>query len=73
MSSLTSLVITVAIMGSWSAIALGDGKITGTVDAKPSKFLKDTIVYVKSVPNTKLAQKSAEIDQKEWSSPHTSS
>jgi plastocyanin len=54
-----------------SSSAFADGKITGTVDAKPSKFLKDTIVYVKSVPNTKLTAKSVEIDQKGMEfSPH---
>ena len=44
--------------------AFADGKITGTVDAKPAKFLKDTIVYVKTAPGTKLAPKTIEIDQK---------
>ena len=54
-----------------STTALADGKITGTVDAKPSKFLKDTIVYVKQVPNTKLTAKTVEIDQKGMEfSPH---
>lgn len=42
----------------------GGGKITGTVDAKPAKFLKDTIVYIKEVAGTKLAAQSFEIDQK---------
>ena len=40
-----------------------DGTISGTVDAKPSKFLKDTIVYVKSAP-VKVTPKTFEIDQK---------
>jgi plastocyanin len=47
-----------------SAAAQADGKITGTVDAKPSKYLKDTIVYVKSVPGAKLTAKTVEVDQK---------
>ena len=47
-----------------SATASADGKITGTVDAKPSKFLKDSIVYVKNVPATKLTAKTVEVDQK---------
>ncbi len=46
-----------------STTAHADGKITGTVDAKPSKFLKDSIVYVKIVPNTKLTATSFEVDQ----------
>ena len=44
--------------------AFADGTITGTVDAKPAKFLKDTIVYVKNVPGAKPAPKTFEIDQK---------
>ncbi|MBV8757642.1 MAG: hypothetical protein JO257_10215 [Deltaproteobacteria bacterium] len=55
------ILITVAAL---SSTAYADGKITGTVDAKPSKFLKDTIVYIKSVPNTKLTAKTINIDQK---------
>jgi len=47
-----------------TAAYAGDGTITGTVDAKPSKFLKDTVVYIKEVPNTKLEAKTVEIDQK---------
>jgi len=71
MSNLKSFVVTAAIMGALPASAIADGKITGTVDAKPSKFLKDTIVYVKSVPTPKLTPKSAEIDQKGMEfSPH---
>jgi plastocyanin len=52
-----------------SSTALAD--VTGTVDAKPSKFLKDTIVYVKSVPGTKLTAKTFEVDQQGMAfSPH---
>ncbi|HEX2688530.1 MAG TPA: hypothetical protein VHN14_18005 [Kofleriaceae bacterium] len=64
MSILTSFVFTAALVCSLAATAIADGKITGTVDAKPSKFLKDTIVYIKSVPNTKLTARSVELDQK---------
>jgi plastocyanin len=67
MSNLTSLIttatITAAIYVSLSGVALADGSITGSVEARPSKFLPDTIVYVKEVPNTKLTAKTAEIDQ----------
>ncbi len=41
-----------------------DGSITGTIEAKPSKFLKDTIVYVKAIPGAKTTPKTFEIDQK---------
>ncbi len=58
---MNKLIALIAVLASTSAYA---GKITGTVDAKPSKFLKDTIVYVKSVPGTKLTPKTVEIDQK---------
>lgn len=40
------------------------GTITGTVEARPSKFLADTVVYIKSVPGTKQAPKTVQIDQK---------
>jgi len=58
---MTRLITLFVALASTSAYA---GKITGTVDAKPSKFLKDTIVYVKSVPGTKLTPRTVEIDQK---------
>ena len=44
--------------------SFADGSIKGTVDAKPAKFLADTIVYVKEVPKTKLTAKTVQIDQK---------
>ena len=53
--------ILVGILGS---AAYADGTISGSVDAKPSKFLKDTIVYVKAIPGAKVAAKTFEIDQK---------
>jgi plastocyanin len=59
MSKLTPIVLLAFV-----APAYADGTITGTVDAKPAKFLKDTIVYVKEIPATKLAAKTVEIDQK---------
>jgi plastocyanin len=60
MSKLTTLTILATLAGTSAAYA----DVTGTVEAKPSKFLKDTIVYVKSVPGTKLTPKTLEIDQK---------
>jgi plastocyanin len=45
-------------------VASADGSIDGTVDAKPSKFLPDSIVYIKKVDGTKLTAKTAMIDQK---------
>ena len=59
-----SFAFAVGVLASLSATAFADGKITGTVEAKPAKFLKDTIVYVKSVPNPKLTAKTVEVDQK---------
>jgi len=53
----------VGVLGALAGLAHADTSITGTVEAKPSKFLPDTIVYVKEVPNTKLTTKSFEIDQ----------
>ena len=62
MTKLTSTLIlaTLALAGP----AFADGTITGNVDAKPSKFLKDTIVYVKEIPGAKSEAKTVEIDQK---------
>jgi len=61
----------VSILALLSSTAFADGKITGSVDAKPAKFLKDSIIYIKSVPNTKLAPKTFEIDQMNMTfSPH---
>ena len=71
MSSLKSFVFAAVLSGVLPTTAFADGKITGTVDAKPSKFLKDTIVYVKQVPNTKLVAKTFVMDQKGMAfSPH---
>ena len=56
--------ITLTALCALPSLAHADANITGTVEAKPAKFLKDTIVYVKAVPNTKLAAKTFEIDQK---------
>jgi plastocyanin len=56
--------ILIVVVLALAAPAHAGGKITGSVDAKPSKFLKDTIVYVKNVPNVKLSPQSVEIDQK---------
>jgi plastocyanin len=57
------LLVSVGCLASASP-ALAGGALTGKVEAKPSKFLKDTIVYVKSVPNQKLTAQTIEIDQK---------
>ena len=61
--SIQSVILATALVGTFAGPAFADGSITGTVDAKPSKFLANTIVYVKEVPNAKLAAQSFEIDQ----------
>ncbi len=61
---MSKLAVPLLLIAALSGTALADAKITGTVEAKPSKFLKDTIIYVKAVPGTKLAAKTVEIDQK---------
>jgi len=63
MSNLNSIAL-VLLACSVSVTASANGKIKGTVTAKPSKFLKDTIVYVKQAPKVKLTTQSFEIDQK---------
>lgn len=64
MSNAKSVMLAAVVVASSPASAFADGKITGTVEAKPSKFLKDTIVYVKEVPSTKLTPKTVVVDQK---------
>jgi plastocyanin len=56
-----SIAILVALTG---VAAADDGMITGTVDAKPSKFLKDSIVYIKEAAAGAGAPRMFEIDQK---------
>src|ERR1700690_1574103 len=63
MSQLKSTLVAIGLMSAFAGHPLADGSITGTVEAKPSKFLPDTIVYVKEVPGTKLTAKTLEIDQ----------
>jgi plastocyanin len=66
-----SRVATILILAATASPALADGTITGIVDAKPAKFLKDTIVYVKSIPGAKADPKVFDIDQKGMEfSPH---
>jgi plastocyanin len=60
MTIIKPILFAAAVLASVPAYA----DVTGTVEATPAKFLKDTIVYVKSVPNTKLTPKTQEIDQK---------
>ncbi len=64
MSNLKSFISATALVGAFAGIASADGAISGTVEAKPSKFLADTIVYVKEVPGTKPTAKTFEIDQR---------
>lgn len=47
-----------------ASLAAADATVTGTVDAKPAKFLKDSIVYVKTVPGAKNTAQKLKIDQK---------
>ena len=63
MSKLISASFTLLAMLATSAYAQ-DGSISGTVEARPSKFLGDTIVYLKEVPGAKTAPQTFEIDQK---------
>src|SRR5512135_3143449 len=65
MSKMHPFIASVMLVGLMSGSALADGgTITGTVEAKPSKFLKDSIVYVKQVAGVKLAPKTFTVDQK---------
>ncbi len=65
MSKTLSFIAVIMLVGLISGSALADnGTITGTVTAKPAKFLPDTIVYIKEVKGGKLKSQTAEIDQK---------
>jgi plastocyanin len=57
---MSKLLSALLVLASTSAYA----DVTGSVEATPAKFLKDTIVYVKSVPNVKATATTVEIDQK---------
>lgn len=61
MSKWTAAILLVAGLAS---PVLAGGTITGTVEARPAKFLADTIVYVKQVPGEKTPPKTVQIDQK---------
>jgi plastocyanin len=60
--SMTKSLLLIAALG--GVAAADDGTVSGTVDAKPSKFLKETIVYIKEVPGAHAAPMTFEIDQK---------
>jgi len=65
MSKLHCVLVAAAFAGLISSPAFAQGgKITGIVEAKPSKFLNDTIVFIKVVPGTKPTAQTFEIDQK---------
>jgi plastocyanin len=71
MSKFVIAALTLAAMAG-TALA-GGGKISGSVEARPAKYLKDTIVYVKEAPGAKTSPKTFEIDQKGMSfAPHIS-
>ncbi len=58
-----SLLYAAALVCVFAGASSADGSISGVVEAKPSKFLPDTIVYVKEVSGTKLTPKVFEVDQ----------
>lgn len=61
---LKSTLLAASLLAGFAATAAADSTVTGSVDAKPAKFLKDTIVYVKTVPGTKNTAQTFTIDQK---------
>jgi plastocyanin len=60
----TALVTTGAISAAAQVARADGGSITGTVDAKPAKYLTPTVVYLKQVKGLKHAAATAQIDQK---------
>jgi plastocyanin len=61
MSKIKSVVLVATLV---AAAGSARADVTGSVEATPAKFLKDTIVYVKAVPNQKATPTTVEIDQK---------
>jgi len=59
-----SLVIAAALAALTTLAHAGNGAVTGTIEAKPAKYAKDTIVYIVKVDGTKLEPKTVTIDQK---------
>ncbi len=59
-----SIILAASLLAGFAGTAAADSSVTGTVDAKPAKFLKDTIVYIKTVPGTKNTAQTFTIDQK---------
>ena len=62
MRNLKSYAIAASLL-SMTAVASA-GSISGTVVARPSKYLAQTIVYVKQVPDEKAPPKTVQIDQR---------
>jgi plastocyanin len=67
MSIRTTLVaLSVAILSTTLAAAApaDGGTITGTVDARPAKYLKETFVFIKKIDGVKARRETTTIDQK---------
>jgi len=61
----TALLGAAALMVGLAGVAYaGGGTVTGTVNAHPHKYLKDTFVYIKTVPGVKASPKTVTMDQK---------
>lgn len=54
----------ILLVAALTTTASAEPTVSGTVDAKPAKFLKDTVVYIKAVPGTKNTAQTFTIDQK---------
>ncbi len=59
-----SLIVAAALAAIPALAHAGNGTIAGPVEAKPAKYLKDTIVYIVKVDGQKLEPKTVTIDQK---------
>ena len=60
----SSILVAMTLAAAASAARADGGSISGTVSAKPAKYLKETFVYVKKVDGAKAGGAKASIDQK---------
>lgn len=56
--------LTLAALGTTSAALAADGTITGKVDVTPTKFLEETVVYLKGAKAPGKAPETKSMDQK---------
>ena len=64
MTRMLKKLLTLAALGATSAALAADGTITGKVDVTPTKYLEETVVYLKGVKAPPRAPETKSMDQK---------